>query len=214
MNKRFEIRVDNLEKAHFEGVGNYDIPMIQPKVADYAINTKWIPFNYVSSYKGIPANIGVHFFIHDYQFRRIWNTPDSYIERLKKFRYVCSPEFSVYNNMPRAMQIYNHYRKHWLGAYLQHKGVNIIPTITWGLPQTFSFVFDGEPVGTIVAISGVGCTGTNDERDIFFMGYEAMKERLRPSVILFNGSIPDEIKDEVQPMERAYQLFGTKKKAF
>lgn len=209
-NAKFNIPLDNLDKARFHGVGNYDIPMIQPKTADYDLNTKWIPWNYVSSFKDNPAHYGVHFFIHDYQFTRLWAQPDTYIERLRKFKYVLSPEFSIYTNMPPAMQIYNHYRKHWLGAYLQLKGVNVIPTITWGLPQSFNFVFDGEPSGTVVAVSGVGCTGNGDEMDLFMMGYEAMKERLNPSVILFNGKIPEEIADEVTPMERGYKLFAGK----
>ena len=211
-NAKFNIPLDNLDKARFKGVGNYEVPMIQPKIMDYDANTKWIPFNYVSSFKGDPSKYGVHFFIHDYQFMRVWQSPDTYIERLRRFKYVLSPEFSIYTNMPPAMQIYNHYRKHWVGAYLQLKGVNIIPTITWGLPQTFNFCYDGEPSETVVAVSGVGCTGNGDEMDLFMMGYEEMKERLNPSVILFNGKIPEELKHEVIPMERGYTLFASKEK--
>lgn len=211
-NAKFNIPLENLDKARFMGVGYYDIPNIQPNVADYDLNTKWIPYNYVSSFKGDPSKYGVHFFIHDYQFLRLWNSPDTYIDRLKKFRYVTSPEFSIYTNMPPALQIYNHYRKHWLGAYLQMKGVKIIPTITWGLPQTFNFCFDGEPVNSVVAVSGVGCTGNSEEMDIFMMGYQELKKRLNPSIILFNGTIPEEIKNEVVPMERGYKLFASKEK--
>ena len=49
---------------------------------------------------------------------------------LREFRYVLSPDFSTYTEFPKAIQIYNHYRKHWVGAYLQEAGVNVIPTIS------------------------------------------------------------------------------------
>lgn len=76
-------------------------------------------------------NCGVHFFLDDYQFQRLWNTPDRYIESLQKFSCVLSPDFSLYTDYPTALQIYNHYRKHWIGAYLQLYGIEVIPTICW-----------------------------------------------------------------------------------
>ena len=205
---KFIVPLLNVEKALFEGIGKYGIPEIFGKVTDFDTNTKWIPFNYMASSKRDPAKLGVHFYIHDYQFERIWNAPDLYIEKFKKYKYVCSPEFSLYSNTPLAMQIWNHYRKHWIAAYYQMNGVNIIPTITWALPQSFEFCFTGEPVGSVVCVSTVGKVITKDYTDIFFIGYEEMKKRLKPSKILINGRVPKEIKDEVIPMERAYKLFG------
>ena len=207
---KFIVPLLNMEKALFEGVGEYNIPVIVGKIKEYDTSTKWIPFNYVKSNKKDPSKMGVHFHVHDYQFERLWTAPDLYIERLKEYRYVTSPEFSIYTNMPKAMQVWNHYRKHWVAAYLQMNGVNIIPTITWALPQSFQFVFDGEPNHSVVCVSTVGTMQTKDFFDNFWMGYEEMKKRLQPSQILFNGIIPDSIKDEVIPLERGYELFGGK----
>ena len=61
-----------------------------------------------------PKSKIVHCFVDDYQFVRYWNAPDKYIPKLSKFAAVCAPDFSMYTDMPLAMQIYNHYRKHWL----------------------------------------------------------------------------------------------------
>ncbi len=72
------------------------------------------------------AGKGIHFFIHDYQFIRLWNTPDKYIDLLKDFDYVLTPDFSTYTDMPKALQIYNIYRKQWLGAYWQMQDINVI----------------------------------------------------------------------------------------
>ena len=51
---------------------------------------------------------------------------------------------------------------------------------------------------------------TKDFYDNFYMGFQEMKDRLNPTQILINGVIPEEIKDEVIPLERGYELFGGK----
>lgn len=104
---------ENSTRTIFEGAGEYDIPIIEPTKI---IENKFIGFNEILSSK--QSDCGVHFFLDDYQFQRLWNTPDRYIEKLQNFNCVLSPDFSLYTDYPTALQIYNHYRKHWIGAYL------------------------------------------------------------------------------------------------
>ena len=105
------------------GEGEYDIPIIEPTTIT---ETDFIGFNEVMSSK--KSDCGVHFFLDDYQFQRLWNTPDKYIAMLKRFNCVLSPDFSLYADYPKALQIYNHYRKHWIGAYLQLN--DMLPKVT------------------------------------------------------------------------------------
>ncbi|MGQ7551471.1 DUF4417 domain-containing protein, partial [Streptococcus suis] len=42
-----------------------------------------------------------------YQFERIWQRPEFYIEKLTEFDCVLTPDFSLYQDMPIAMQIWN-----------------------------------------------------------------------------------------------------------
>ena len=111
------LNFENLDKANFLGVGKYDTPIIQPEHIDVR-HLEWIPFNFAKTCTDC-ATKGVHFFVDDYQFQRVWNQPDKYIPLLQKFGAVCAPDFSMYTDMPLAMQIYNHYRKHW-----RHTGSN------------------------------------------------------------------------------------------
>ena len=108
------INFENLDKFTFPGFGKYDIPQIEP-VKAYP-QGEFIPVNYAKTAKDTSSKI-VHCFVDDYQFTRYWNTPDRYIPMISEFAAVCSPDFSTYTDMPLAMQIYNHYRKHWLAAY-------------------------------------------------------------------------------------------------
>lgn len=189
MNYRNCRNYENLERRIFDGVGEYGIPQIEP--ATYEGGCDWIGFNYAKTCKE-PEKKGVHFFLDDYQFNRLWTDIDRYIPMLQRFRYVMSPDFSTYTDFPKAIQIYNHYRKHWVGAYLQETGIQVIPTISWSTPDSFEWCFDGEPEGATVAVSSVGVMNSEEKKALFLAGYEEMVRRLRPETIIFYGTVPEE----------------------
>ena len=184
---------ENLQKRIFDGVGEYGIPQIQP--TQYK-KCDWTGFNYARSEKS-RAGKGVHFFLDDYQFNSVWQTPDKYLDMFRQFTHVMSPDFSTYTDFPKAIQIYNHYRKHWVGAYLQENGVDVIPTISWSTPDSFEWCFDGEPVGGVVAVSSVGAANSQEKKELFLAGYNEMLARLQPEVILFMGKVPEECEGNI-----------------
>ncbi len=191
---------ENLNKGIFDGTGTFDIPRLTPE----SVSAKqFIGFNYVKTCKQ-PCDKGLHFFIDDYQFTRLWSNPDAYLEMLRKFKLVCTPDFSTYTDFPKAVQIYNHYRKHWLGAYWQHNGITVIPTISWSDKASFDWCFDGEPEGGTVAVSSVGTQLGRNSRKLFLDGYNEMLTRLQPSLIYFYGNAPEECKGNIVRLA-AYQ---------
>ena len=189
------LHFENQDKARFAGVGEYDIPQII-RVDDVQVK-EWIPFNYALTCKE-PQEKGVHFFLDDYQFERVWNNIDKYTEVLQRFKAVMSPDFSMFTVNPKALQIYQHFRKHFIGAYWQLNGLTVIPTINWSDEKSFEWCFDGEPINSVVAISTVGSMNSKANKDGFYKGYEEMKKQLQPKKILCYGTVPEEIKDEVQ----------------
>lgn len=190
---------ENTTRAVFFGEGNFDIPTIEPtKIkAD-----KFIGFNEAMSSK--KTDCGIHFFLDDYQFNRLWNNPDRYIEILKKYTCVMSPDFSLYSDFPKALQIYNHYRKHWLGAYWQLNGIEVIPTICWSDEESFEWCFDGEPQGGTVAVSSAGTQLNKQSKQLFINGYNEMIKRLQPETVIFYGNVPDECMGNIVRI-RAFQ---------
>ena len=187
---------ENLNKCIFDGTGAYGIPPLYP---EHCKVDSFIGFNYAKTCK-TPYSKGVHFFIDDYQFTRLWTNPDAYLELLGGFKAICTPDFSTYTDFPRAVQIYNHYRKHWLGAYWQQNGITVIPTISWSDRDSFAWCFDGEPVGGAVAISSVGTQINKESRALFLAGYNEMLSRLQPERIFFYGIVPDECKGNIVPL--------------
>lgn len=188
-NYRNRCNYENLERRIFDGVGEYGIPQIKP--VTYEGRCEWIGFNYAKTCKE-PVGKGIHFFLDDYQFNRLWTGIDRYIPLLQKFRYVMSPDFSTYTDFPKAIQIYNHYRKHWVGAYLQEAEIQVIPTISWSTQDSSAWCFDGEPEGGTVAVSSVGVMNSKEKKALFLSGYEEMVRRLSPETIIFYGTVPDE----------------------
>lgn len=180
----------NLLDACFVGEGEYRIPRIMPETELYIKD--WIGFNYVATTKKQRELTGVHFYIWDYQFERIWNQPLRYAKTLKEFGAVLTPDFSTYLDFPKAIQIFNHYRKHWCGAYWQSLGATVIPTIGWGDHDSYSWCFDGEPQGGIVSVSNVGIMKDKEARKLFMDGYKEMLIRLQPKEVLFFGHIFDD----------------------
>lgn len=192
---------ENLNKRIFEGVGEFNIPALQSALFQV---DNWISFNYAKGCEE-PDQHGIHFFIDDYQFIRLWKDPDRYLPMLAKFQAVCTPDFSTYTDFPKAIQIYNHYRKHWLGAYWQENGINVIPTISWSDEDSFEWCFDGEPAGGMVAVSSVGTQGNRRATQLFELGYAEMKKRLTPARIIMYGSVPECAEgDDVIPV-KAFQ---------
>lgn len=197
---------ENLNKGIFDGTGTFGIPCLLP---ENCTAKQFIGFNYAKTCKQ-PYDKGLHFFVDDYQFTRLWSNPDAYLDMLRKFKVVCTPDFSTYTDFPKAVQIYNHYRKHWLGAYWQANGITVIPTISWSDRDSFSWCFDGEPIGGTVTISSVGTQLNKDSRKLFIDGYNEMLARLQPSLIYFYGNVPDECEGNIIRLAAYQEKFRNK----
>lgn len=166
--------------------GKYEMPIIQN---DNFIPKKIIGFNYAKTAK--EKNVGVHFYLDDYQFERIWNNPDEYLETLSQYDCILSPDFSLYLDMPFSMKIWNIYRSRLIGQYYQMCGLNVIPTISWAEKETFEFCFDGIPKGSIVSISTIGVKRSEEAFKIWKNGVDEMIKRIEPSTILIYGGKVD-----------------------
>jgi hypothetical protein len=136
-----------------------------------------------------------HFFMHDYKQERIWSRPDKYINYLKKFEAVIMPDFSMYEDAPTPIAIYNKFRNHWLANYFQSEGIKVIVNPQWMTGIEFGILFEGLYANTI-AKSSIGCLQRNSSRDIYIQGFEAMLKLLDPKTIIHYGKIPHELELE------------------
>ena len=194
----------NLELGDFELAGEYGIPVLHPVNLDTRLD--WIRFNHALR-EPHRERYGVHFFIDDYLFQRAWHDPPRYALFLRQFPAVMTPDFSMFTDYPKAVQIYNHWRKHQLGAYWQRVGMTVIPTVGWIDQDSFDWCFDGEPIGGTVAVSSVGTQKSPESRKLFLTGYQEMMIRLQPEKIIFFGDVPQECAGNIEHHSPYYETF-------
>lgn len=173
-----------IDEENIEGF--YDMPIIKN---DNYVPSDLIGFNYAKTSK--EKDVGIHFYLDDYQFERLWNKPEDYIEILEEYECILSPDFSLYMDMPMAMKIWNVYRSRLIGQYYQKQGIKVIPTISWAEKETFQFCFDGIPKGSIVSISTIGVKKDKEAMKIWQDGVAEMIRRIAPSTILVYGGQVD-----------------------
>ena len=174
----------NLDLIDFEKSTNdfWQMPVIEN---DNYIPDDLIGFNYAKTSQN--KNVGIHFYLDDYQFERLWNKPEEYVNILKEYQCALSPDFSLYLDMPTPIKIWNIYRSRQIGQYLQSQKIKVIPTISWAEEETFEFAFKGIPKGSIVSISTIGVKRSKEALKIWQDGMDAMIKEIEPSTILVYG---------------------------
>lgn len=130
---------------------------------------------------------GCHFFIDDYQFERVWQRPERYLDVLRGYDCVLTPDFSLYMDMPDPMQQWNRYRSAALGRYWAENGLTVVPTLSWAQPSSYRFCFKGIPKHSTVATSTVGVARDKDAQKVWHDGMREAMKRLEPSRVLLYG---------------------------
>ena len=188
---------ENYDKRQFRGTGFYDIPVMR---STKIVSDKLLRF---MDWKDIKdhENYIAHFYYDDYKFMAAWREPEKYLNILRKFKAVISPDFSLYTDFPRALQILSCYRRQWCGAYWQSLGIDVIPDVVWGDKKSFAYCFDGIPKHSTVAVSTVGVTRDSDwngETDnLFRAGYDEMMKRLEPTAVIFYGDMMEGLEGNI-----------------
>lgn len=130
----------------------------------------------------------VHFFLDDYRFETLWSRPNQSMSRLQRVGVSLTPDFSLWREMPLAMQLWQVYRSRWCGCWMQFHGVPAIPTLSWSTRDSYQFCFSGVPEKSTVAISTVGVRDDDAKRH-FLHGLDQMLYTLMPSTVLCYGRL-------------------------
>jgi hypothetical protein len=172
--------------------GKYDFPVCYSEISINNLPNKLIAYDLTKS--STEYNSCVHFYIDDQKFdgpRGIWNKPTKALERLKKFDYVISPDFSTNIDFPKALKIYNFYRMRAFSYFLLKNGIKVINNVRWSTPSSYDYCFDGIPKHNVVAIGTVGCIKQKKYWKLYQQGLDEMIKRIEPPAIIVYGSVPD-----------------------
>ncbi len=159
-----------------------------------------IPFSKAMERTNTDFDRWVMFYEHDKKFERLWNKPRAYLDKLKRFRGIISPDFSLYRNMPLVMQEWNTYRGRALAHWLQENGIEVIPNVRFNDERTYEFCFDGIERNKTIAVGTHGCIKRIEDRELFKLGLRETVERLSPKNIIVYGAAPDDIFGEYKKL--------------
>ncbi len=113
----------------------------------------------------------VCFYLDDYKFdsvrTSIWFYPWLALRILKHFRGIITPDFSLYQDFPYPIKIWNTYRMRAFGYWAGNQSLEVINNARWGTSETYDYCFEG-----------IG----------FEEGLEEMIRRLSPKTIIVYGS--------------------------
>lgn len=174
--------------ATYDGI--LEIPIIKP--------TDQLPNRLISFSKAMRTDDydqWVHFYEDDCNFERVWNRPNYYLPKLKKFNGVITPDFSLYRDMPLIMQQWNTYRGKALGHWWQSHGMQVIPNIRTSDERSFAFSCCRAPHSSAIGIGTHGCLRSREDRELFKKGLRFVVSELHPSCIIIYGALPKDISE-------------------
>ena len=188
-------RVSLVETAFFDG--KFEIPHIDaPK--EIIIPEGMVPFSIRE--RSQDKNDFVCFYENDINFREILINTEEYVDDLKRFPVIVTPDCSLYLDAPLCVQIADIYLNRAVGYYLSQQGLYVVPNIRWGDERTYKSDFLGEKVAfqgvdkhSIVSIGTYGQIKSAESKRYFREGLEEMLKELEPEVVLVYGAMPDKI---------------------
>ena len=101
---------------HGNSVGKYEFPIIRKQNIDVS-KIKFLSYVDTKADDKENKDKTIHFFTHDWKFEKVYENADKELEKLKQYYCLLSPDFSMFTNMPIALQIasavsYTHLRAH------------------------------------------------------------------------------------------------------
>lgn len=172
-----DLQVDNQSKVPF--IFRYDVSDDLPQ--------QMIAFHEAISAKSQDYDKIVHFYEDDYRFLRLFRNPKAYLPKLRQYRYVLSPDMSQFIEMPSFARYANNCHNKAMAQFLQRNGVNVIANVTWSLPDSYDYCFDGIPTNTTIAINSNGVNAHSDSKYLWLRGYQEAIKRLQPKRIIRYG---------------------------
>lgn len=184
-------------EADFER-GCFEMPIVHGISKRTELPSRMIPFSMLG--RSTDSDEIVCFFEKDPMFADAIVAADDYLEDLKKFPFVLTPDCSLYRDMPIAAQIANVYLSRLVGSYFEQNGMRVIPTIRWSTEVSYTteifpepFAFAGAPKRSTVAIGTYGCIQKADDKLYFREGLAAMLDYLKPRRVLVYGAMPETV---------------------
>lgn len=138
------------------------------------------------------ADVAPHFYFDDSRILRFWNKPLETERLLSLFAVSIGLDFSMTNEMGRPQKIYASFlNKLWV-AWLQSRGLAVIPNVSFPDEWWEDYWLEGWPKNSVIAISSVGVL-THGNPEGWLKAVERIRQELQPiHIIRYGPKIPGE----------------------
>ncbi len=163
---------------------NNEMPIVAPYTGDPPLDI--IGLHRTTPYT--PENTAPHFYFNDNRIRQLFNKPFVTEKKLSRFNSSISLDFSLTTEMGRPQKIYSSFLNKLWAAWLQSRGHNVIPNISFPNEYWEDYWIEGWPKHSIIAINSVGVISHGDSKT-WLKAVEKINSELKPIKIIHYGPI-------------------------
>lgn len=131
-------------------------------------------------------HLAPHFYFEDKRILQYWAKPFETERLLSRFKVSIGIDFSMTNEMTRPQKIYASFlNKLWV-TWLQSRGHNVIPNVSFPDEWWKNYWIEGWPKHSVIAVSSVGITRHGNPEE-WKKAMNRIREELQPLHILRYG---------------------------
>lgn len=166
-------------------VGKFELPEVRPYTGK--IPAVLTPY----SMKDVGHRHGaIHFYVDDYRFTGmvLWGHLEHFTEQVKHYQMVIAPDFSLYLDQSRTLNLFQLYQNRVVTATWQRQGLQVIPSVSWGNADSFEYCFDGLPQNSVLSLGGLGNAHHQSMIELWEYGVHLTIKRLNPIALIIYGA--------------------------
>ncbi len=166
-------------------VGVNEMPEVKPYTGDIPLCLTPYTMKDAGDIRG-----AIHFYVDDYRFTGMymWGNLAHYTAQVSRYRIVIAPDFSLYLDQSRTLNLFQLYQNRVVTAAWQQQGLNVIPSVSWGNADSFDYCFDGLPQNSLLSLGGMGNAHHQSMVELWEYGVHQTIERLHPIALIIYGA--------------------------
>ena len=154
---------DNFQAYLTDGAFYTDIigyPILESWMLLNSVPKRMVPFDKIDEVDDLTDCV-ICMYCNDSSLNKIRNRPHLYLKKFSKAKGITGLDFSVFNDQPAAIQIYQMYSNLAYSYYYGLRHISIVPNIRVGGTEFSKEFYDAIPVDAIVSIGTYGFSKTN-----------------------------------------------------
>lgn len=171
--------------GHYFADGLEGVPLMRPDTGN--LPKEFVGFNEMRQPHKISSTSAVHFYIADSYNLRFYDSPEKYIGDLSPYQCVIGMDISIFNDIPRALNVANIAKCRYVGCKLQELGYRVIPSVSWGNIDSLAYCLLGIPNNSNIAINHSTIGRSKEERFITRLAIEKLVKEKTPKHLLVYG---------------------------